>query len=87
MPANLENSAWPQDWKRSVFIPIPKKGNLAKCGELFEINSTYKEHYMGATITKEIFQNLGVKCPMLFHPMLGVRYIDQAGDRPQGRPL
>ena len=27
MPANLENSAWPQDWKRSVFIPIPKKGN------------------------------------------------------------
>ena len=18
---------WPQDWKRSVFIPIPKKGN------------------------------------------------------------
>ena len=27
MPANLENSAWPQDWKMSVFIPIPKKGN------------------------------------------------------------
>ena len=27
MPANLENSAWAQDWKRSVFIPIPKKGN------------------------------------------------------------
>ena len=25
MPANLENSVWPQDWKRSVFIPIPKK--------------------------------------------------------------
>ena len=24
MPANLEKS---QDWKRSVFIPIPKKGN------------------------------------------------------------
>ena len=20
-------SQWPQDWKRSVFIPIPKKGN------------------------------------------------------------
>ena len=27
MPANLENSALAQDWKRSVFIPIPKKGN------------------------------------------------------------
>ena len=22
---------WPQDWKRSVFIPIPKKGNFNKC--------------------------------------------------------
>ena len=27
MPANLENSAVAKDWKRSVFIPIPKKGN------------------------------------------------------------
>ena len=31
MPPNLENSAWPQDWKRSVFIPIPKKGNAKEC--------------------------------------------------------
>ena len=22
---------WPQDWKRSVFIPIPKKGSVKKC--------------------------------------------------------
>ena len=22
---------WPQDWKRSVFTPIPKKGNLKEC--------------------------------------------------------
>ena len=22
---------WPQDWKGSVFIPIPKKGNAKKC--------------------------------------------------------
>ena len=22
---------WPQDWKRSVFIPIPKKGNPKEC--------------------------------------------------------
>ena len=27
MPANLKTQQWPQDWKRSVFIPIPKKGN------------------------------------------------------------
>ena len=31
MPANLENSAVPQDWKRSVFIPVPKKGNAKEC--------------------------------------------------------
>ena len=22
---------WPQDWKRSVFIPIPNKGNAKEC--------------------------------------------------------
>ena len=22
---------WPQDWKRSVFIPVPKKGNVKEC--------------------------------------------------------
>ena len=22
---------WPQDWKRSVFIPSPKKGNVKEC--------------------------------------------------------
>ena len=22
---------WPQDWKRSVFIPVPNKGNAPKC--------------------------------------------------------
>ena len=31
MPANLENSEWPQNWKRSVFLPIPKKGNAKEC--------------------------------------------------------
>ena len=24
---------WPQDWKRSVFIPIPKKGNTKECSD------------------------------------------------------
>ena len=22
---------WPQEWKKSVFIPIPKKGNAKEC--------------------------------------------------------
>ena len=24
---------WPQDWKRSVFIPITKKGNAKECSD------------------------------------------------------
>ena len=31
MPANLKSQQWPQDWKKSVFIPIPKKGNAKEC--------------------------------------------------------
>ena len=26
-----KSQKWPQDWKRSVFIPIPKKGNPQEC--------------------------------------------------------
>ena len=28
---------WPQDWKGSVFIPIPKKGNAKKCSKYHTI--------------------------------------------------
>ena len=28
---------WPQDWKRSVFIPIPKKGNAKECSKYHTI--------------------------------------------------
>ena len=27
----LKTQQWPQDWKRSVFIPVPKKGNAKEC--------------------------------------------------------
>ena len=37
MPANLESQQWPQDWKRSVFIPIPKKGNAKECSNYHTI--------------------------------------------------
>ena len=26
-----ETQQWPEDWERSVFIPIPKKGNAREC--------------------------------------------------------
>ena len=28
---------WPKDWKRSVFIPIPKKGNAKECSNYHAI--------------------------------------------------
>ena len=37
MPANLGNLEWPQDWQRSVFIPIPKKGNAKECSNYHTI--------------------------------------------------
>ena len=37
MPANLETQQWPQDWIRSVFIPIPKKGNAKECSNYCKI--------------------------------------------------
>ena len=31
MPEIWKTQQWPRDWKRSVFIPIPKKGNAKEC--------------------------------------------------------
>ena len=37
MPANLETQQRPQDWERSVFIPIPKKGHAKECSNYHTI--------------------------------------------------
>ena len=31
---------WPQDWKRSVFIPIPKKSNAKECSN-YQLHSSH----------------------------------------------
>ena len=36
-PANLKTQQWPQDWKTSIFIPIPKKGNAKECSNYLTI--------------------------------------------------
>ena len=33
----LKTQQWPQDWKRSIFIPIPKKGNAKECSNYHTI--------------------------------------------------
>ena len=42
---------WPQDWKRSVFIPIPKKGNAKEC-------SNYHTIALISCASKEMFKIL-----------------------------
>ena len=32
---------WPQDWKRSDFIPIPKKGNAKECSTTAQLHSSH----------------------------------------------
>ena len=55
---------WPQDWKRSVFIPIPKKGNTKECPNyctialishtskvMLKILQARLQHYMNRELT------------------------------------
>ena len=37
MSATLETQQWPWDWKSSIFIPIPKKGNAKECSNYHTI--------------------------------------------------
>ena len=37
VPHIWETQQWPQDWTRSVFIPIPKKGNTKECSKYHTI--------------------------------------------------
>ena len=54
---------WPQDWKRSVFIPVPKKDNAKECSNhctvalishaskvMLKILQTRLQHYMNSEI-------------------------------------
>ena len=45
---------WPQDWKRSVFIPIPKKGNAKEC-------SKYRTNALISHASKVILKSLQVR--------------------------
>ena len=33
-PQIWKTQQWPKDWKKSVFIPIPKKGNAKECSSI-----------------------------------------------------
>ena len=55
---------WPQDWKRSVFIPIPKKGSAKECSNYHTIaliSNTSK--VMLKILQARLQQNVNHECP------------------------
>ena len=38
----LKAQQWPHDWKRSVLIPFPKKGNAKECAQLYSSHTLVK---------------------------------------------
>ena len=71
MPANLENSAVATGWKRSVFIPISKKGNAKEC-------SDYRTIALISHANKVMLKSIQVRLqPYVNHKLLDV----QAGFR------
>ena len=66
-----KNLQWPQDWKRSVFIPIPKKDNAKEC-------SNYSTTALTSHINKVMLRILQAR----FHKYVNQEFPDvQAGFR------
>ena len=55
----LKTQQWPQDWKKSVFIPIPKKGNAKECSNYCTF----------ALISVQSVSSVAQSCPTLCNPM------------------
>ena len=55
---------WPQDWKRSVFIPIPKKGNAKGCSNYHTIALTsHTRKVMLKTLQARLHQYVNCELP------------------------
>ena len=62
---------WPQDWKWSVFVPIPKKGNAKECSttaqlhsfHMLAINSKWTEKFQMFKLDLEKAEEPEVKLP------------------------
>ena len=54
---------WPQDWKRPVFIPIPKKGNAKECSNYLTIALTSQASKVMLKILQAGFQQY-VNCEL-----------------------
>ena len=70
---------WPQDWNRSVFIPIPKKGNAKEC-------SNYRTTALISHSSKVIFKILQARLQQYMNRELpdvqaGFRKVRGTGDQ------
>ena len=55
---------WPQDWKRSVFIPIPKKGNAKECSTYSTIALiSHASKVILKTLQARLQQNMNCELP------------------------
>ena len=55
---------WPQDWKRSVFIPIPKKGNAKECSNYHTIALiSQSSKVMLKILQASLHQYVNSECP------------------------
>ena len=55
---------WPQDWKRSVFIPISRKGNAKECSNYFTIALiSHASKVMLKTLQSRLQQYVNCKLP------------------------
>ena len=55
---------WPQDWKRSVFIPIPKKSNAQECSNYCTIALiSYASKVMLKSLQAKLQQNVNCELP------------------------
>ena len=55
---------WPQDWKRSVFIPIPKKGNDYECSNYYIIaHISHASKEMLKILQARLQQNMNQELP------------------------
>ena len=77
---------WPQDWKRSVFIPIPKKGNAKEClnivwspnNAVVTIYSLQIHIHNGSNrITKRVRPEYSAKQPRVRNLYLIILFVDQ----------
>ena len=49
---------WPQDWKRLIFIPIPKKGNAKECSNYCTIALISHDSKVSSKFSKPGFSNM-----------------------------